>query len=379
MADTSPPATTTDASTTGRKRRRFSDGRMDKDLTTAALDNAIKTYESAELAVLHLMGQYDINWYQLKRLIDSRGLDVSFARVTWDQVAPLVGILACYGLSRVPTFDLERARIPNYVFKEIITVIGWNKLAYLSLRSHQNEEAHSRYLSPVFIRLTALFRSAVVATPETILESRIATQGRVEHQFCTMNGITLLLIEVKYKVGTPTDRLNAVAQVIAEADACSYRNEAHNYYDPVYCILFDGESFTFFKFDQLGEDQFCIGKYISKAEFKLADSTTEPEKFIRDLRPVCEVIFALMLKAHIGALYSQAEPDTKSRDAWLAAASVAKEVLNDCVQAGASLDKVAANAIAASAIERLGASIDTLPQGAAAEPEDLLGFYVDDF
>jgi hypothetical protein len=54
--------------------------------------------------------------------------------------------------------------------------------------------------------------------PETIAESRIGTQGRIEYLFKTFGTITILFIEIKLKVGNDAERLKAIAQVIAESD-----------------------------------------------------------------------------------------------------------------------------------------------------------------
>ena len=55
-------------------------------------------------------------------------------------------------------------------------------------------------------------------TPETLLEGRITTKGRMEYQFKKFGGITVVFIEVKLNVGNSTERLNYFAQVIAECD-----------------------------------------------------------------------------------------------------------------------------------------------------------------
>ncbi len=70
----------------------------------------------------------------------------------------------------------------------------------------------------VFIRIADLFCSTITATPETLMAGRVASSRRVEHHFCTVGSLSLLLIEIKYKIGNPTERRNVVAQVIAEAD-----------------------------------------------------------------------------------------------------------------------------------------------------------------
>ena len=64
----------------------------------------------------------------------------------------------------------------------------------------------------------ALFSGLVCNTPETILEGRLTTKGRIEYQFLTYGGVTVVFIEVKLEIGGSTERLNCVAQVIAECD-----------------------------------------------------------------------------------------------------------------------------------------------------------------
>ena len=64
----------------------------------------------------------------------------------------------------------------------------------------------------------ALFSGLLFNTPETILEGKITTKGRVEYLFKTYGGITVIFIEVKVNIGNPTERLNFFGQVIAEGD-----------------------------------------------------------------------------------------------------------------------------------------------------------------
>ena len=64
----------------------------------------------------------------------------------------------------------------------------------------------------------ALFSGLVFNNPETILEGRLTTKGRIEYQFMTYGGVTVLFIEVELEIGGSTERLNCVAQVIAECD-----------------------------------------------------------------------------------------------------------------------------------------------------------------
>lgn len=51
-----------------------------------------------------------------------------------------------------------------------------------------------------------------------MLEGKITTRGRIEYQFKTFGGVTVLFIEVKLDIGSLSERLDCYAQVIAESD-----------------------------------------------------------------------------------------------------------------------------------------------------------------
>jgi hypothetical protein len=110
------------------------------------------------------------------------------------------------------------ARLPNSVFSGILTDLQEFSWQYGPLSMHTNEEARSRFLSGYFNKIVALFSGLLYNTPEDALEGRIATKGRIEYQFKTYGGVTVLFIEVKMQVGSLTERLNCYAQVIAECD-----------------------------------------------------------------------------------------------------------------------------------------------------------------
>ena len=54
--------------------------------------------------------------------------------------------------------------------------------------------------------------------PETIITGQIGTRGRIEYFFKAFGAIAILCIEMKLKVGNEEERLDAIAQVIAECD-----------------------------------------------------------------------------------------------------------------------------------------------------------------
>jgi hypothetical protein len=54
--------------------------------------------------------------------------------------------------------------------------------------------------------------------PETIIDGRIGTRGRIEYFFKTFGAVAVLCIEIKLVVGNDEERLKVIAQVIAECD-----------------------------------------------------------------------------------------------------------------------------------------------------------------
>jgi hypothetical protein len=110
------------------------------------------------------------------------------------------------------------ARLPKSVFSEILgdlQVFSWQ---YGPLSMHVNEEGRARFLSGYFNKIVALFCGLLFNTPEEILEGKIVTKDRIEYQFKTYGGVTVVFIEVKLDVGNLAERLNCYAQVIAECD-----------------------------------------------------------------------------------------------------------------------------------------------------------------
>jgi hypothetical protein len=110
------------------------------------------------------------------------------------------------------------ARLPDSVFSQILVELkelGWQ---YGPLSKHDNEEARARFLSGYFNKIVALFSGLLFNKPEAVIEGKFITKGRIEYQFKTYGGVTVVFIEVKRDVGSLTERLNYYAQVIAECD-----------------------------------------------------------------------------------------------------------------------------------------------------------------
>lgn len=54
--------------------------------------------------------------------------------------------------------------------------------------------------------------------PECIIPDLVTNKGRIEYQFKFCSALTVLFIEVKFPIRDGEARLDAIAQIIAEAD-----------------------------------------------------------------------------------------------------------------------------------------------------------------
>jgi len=66
--------------------------------------------------------------------------------------------------------------------------------------------------------LVAQFGFAFRNLPESILDGRVTTKDKIESYFKAFGSIAVLLIEVKLRIGCAKERIDAIAQVIAECD-----------------------------------------------------------------------------------------------------------------------------------------------------------------
>jgi hypothetical protein len=134
----------------------------------------------------------------------------------------------------IATFDLYRSRIPTSLFRAIVQDMDVLLHQYGPPIEHETEEATSRFLAPVrgtlllrrnsdhcsqiFNRLIAQFGFAFINLPESILDGRVTTRGKIEYYFKAFGSVAVLFIEVKLKIGSRKERLDAIAQTIAECD-----------------------------------------------------------------------------------------------------------------------------------------------------------------
>ena len=63
-----------------------------------------------------------------------------------------------------------------------------------------------------------LFSGLLFNTPEALLDGAMTNKCHIEYQFKTCGGITVVFIEVKRELGNLLERLDFIAQIIAECD-----------------------------------------------------------------------------------------------------------------------------------------------------------------
>jgi len=214
-----------------------------------------------------------------------------------------------------------------------------------------------------------------------MIPGRMTTRGRIEYHFLVFGRLSILVIEVKYILGNAEEPLNAIAQVIAECDACDYANDRFGFPPfPIYGILCDGSTFEFFSFDgsstppTVSRGVFCPPDSKPLDTLVVADyHGTSDAKFIFSLRPVCETLFYFFLLAYKSGIEAymqrsvlkgireghsrESTPDCKEArelacQAWTLAVNAAKK---------AAARDHAANEMAESALEHLQQSLAAVP------------------
>jgi len=66
--------------------------------------------------------------------------------------------------------------------------------------------------------LIVLFDFAFRNLPEPIFDGRVTTRGKIKYYFKAFGSIAALFIEVRLKIGSRKERMDAIAQAIAECD-----------------------------------------------------------------------------------------------------------------------------------------------------------------
>ncbi|KAL3455935.1 hypothetical protein BJX64DRAFT_294604 [Aspergillus heterothallicus] len=213
--------------------------------THAALDEILTTFKERrrntnipdEQALIELMTRFDLSLRTFCSLAGEK-IDASFSMVTWEQIAPIFGLDPIASAMDMRKIVPKRSRISNEIFQLILDDLSLTELQYGALTTLPNEEAVSRYMSPLIV---ALFGSVVVNKPEGLLD------------------ISVLFIEIKRKLGFGPESSNVKAQVLAGCAGCDSFNDKRGIWAPILAIISDGLFVDFIVFDSADGQVFSSG------------------------------------------------------------------------------------------------------------------------
>lgn len=159
-----------------------------------------------------------------------------------------------------------------------------------------------------------------------------------------------------WSVGHPSVELPLISSTVG-----AFNNTQANVDILIYGIFCDGTSFQFFSFDGSTEPyKLSIGR-IPGTHFRVGEGYALGDfssSFIQSLRPICEIIFNLLLHAYIASLkaYRDTFANQQDLDGWEKALKLSEEVLEKSLDAEALRQKemiVDANATTEAAFQAL--------------------------
>ncbi|RVD83442.1 uncharacterized protein DFL_007828 [Arthrobotrys flagrans] len=139
-----------------------------------------------------------------------------------------------------PAFQVHRARIRSQEFGQIVQDFEIPGNQYGPPADH---------LTEAFNHIVAWFHLMIYNRPENFVESNSPKKNRLRNYFKRFGGCTILVLDLRLNLGIGKDRLNCIAQLIAELDACNLSNEGQGFSVPILGILCDGSLFECFSYD----------------------------------------------------------------------------------------------------------------------------------
>ncbi|KAF8534920.1 hypothetical protein BDD12DRAFT_983587 [Trichophaea hybrida] len=252
-------------------------------------------------------------------------------------------------------FEVTRARLPTEVFQRIVTDANLMLQVYGPPELPRSEDARSCFLAPLWNHI-AKFGMLIRNTPESMLEGRITTQGRIEYQFRAFGSLTVLFIELEI-------------YVLAQGDACDYDNFQKGYNLPVYGILSDGASWLFFRFHRtLSTGGVVQHNVLPRAlpapggcellQFSIPPfQSSSSADYVRALRPACEYIYSILLTGFLNLLDAfymvSTRSDRASTSQWFKSREVAEGALDTAVKAAKVADMLRGEGRGAGGMRRM--------------------------
>jgi hypothetical protein len=329
-------------------------------------DNSI----SDEEAFLKLISVYDVPLSAVHKIATAK-LPVSFSNVNYRDIAPYMWLDPGANGSDIHQLKVFRSRMPLGMFRELYKDVHKATIQYGRMAFHDNEEARSRFIASFFGEIVSVFRSSIVNRPEGLLESEVTKKGRIEYHFNALRSVSIVFIEVKKVYTVGKDRLDVVAQVLAECAACDYANSRDQHWVPILGVLCDGEKFDFFVYDSGTKAVYSSGNVTG-----VFDVEGKSKLFVSSLKETTEYLFDFFMMAYINGLRSfghrselkAAQTKTKKRkstDKWMEALAKAEHAHLLCREAAILASQgmfEMAEKNAASGLDELETSVALVPE-----------------
>ncbi|KAF5373358.1 hypothetical protein D9615_007367 [Tricholomella constricta] len=185
-------------------------------------------------AELRRQGQ-DLAAAVILKLIHDSGLTVrdlvkheterpSFASATWQDIAVKFKLEASKGANQLELFSYPVASLPPSFHREVMKASAKWLDVYQEVDAHNREAARVRLMDAWHVPICSLFKGRLVDRPESSMpETPETSGGQVEHEVYMIEGIILLVVEMKLALKSKGDH---VAQVLLEL-VCEFQPFSH--------------------------------------------------------------------------------------------------------------------------------------------------------
>jgi len=230
------PNHSTDMSNVNRKRKQADN----PDLLQSNLEDLLHNLRQqggvdlAATAILDLARRAGLTLTELKR---HKAAAPSFSTASWEDVHQL------------RTFSFPVATLPPSFHRKVMEASAQRLDVYQERGAHGREAARARLMDAWHVPVCAPFKGRLVDKPKSSMPETLETSGgEVEHEVYMIEGIILLVFELKLEFKNNKDH---IAQVLLELVSAYKLNSNREFrpQPPVHAILTDLEMFYFIRYD----------------------------------------------------------------------------------------------------------------------------------
>lgn len=225
----------------------------------------------------------------------------SLPKSEWEKVALEFDLNPTMDKYQLQPFSIPHAYLPPSFHKRVMrNSIQWLDV-YQERGSSKRDAAHVRLMDAWHVPVCALFKGRMVDMLENpMLDTSKISTGDVQHEVHMLQGIILLVVELKLALKTERDH---VAQVMSELSSAYEINKANEFepQPPVYAVLTDLKDFYFFSYD---------GSTF-KMDTEIWVSSESRAHFFHGMAEVMERLFSILLQGFISTLNAAVERPKK--------------------------------------------------------------------